>query len=402
MDCHQAQELLSAYIDRELPSDRAQAVEGHVSSCPRCARELAELKALVAELHKLPMDHAPEDLCAGVMAQVQGRAGPADARRHKLLPLTAALLAAAAGLVVVLTSALLPRRPTPPPRRLARALPGRKEEHAELREEKGKAEVAVEMESALPETAQAPRVAQVRETMARKRSRKAIEKRDSPAERLDEGLALSDALRRRRAHVERAARAEAETLERDEKREVGAFGLGAPRAGHRDGAEAESQAPPAETHADARARLKRAAGAGAAKPARPSRSAGKKLAKGKKTDVRTITVLTNDPSRARVHIMKLVSDMERVSLQPKPKPGLGPIMVVLTQARYASLLKVLGTSGYELERDPADSAQPLFMRRPAGAHEVRTQPKGSPAGGQLEVTIRFRRVNAGVAPKGKK
>lgn len=366
MNCDQAQELLSEYIDGQLAPGQAEGLQAHVSSCERCARELAELGAVVAELRKLPLDPAPEGLCGSVMADV--RRGPA---RHRLLPLAAALIAAAAGLVVVFTCALLPRRPVSPSRRLARALPRSKEGRAEPSQDQAEAVVA----------------ATPLET-----------KKDAPAERVVAETDRLSAPTPGRVDAEMTAKVEVEAVPkaRERKPQAAAFSLRA--------------APPAQ-QAEARAaprpkgvgtvRLKMERHAAAAAP--KSRLArDDKEQKRKQLDARTITVLTNDPPRARVHIAKLVSGLVLASSGREPTPGSGPVMVVLTQARYASLLKVLETSGYELERDAADRVGGGATRRRMGANAVDAQEPARRGEGAVEVTIRFRRVGDEAARQGQK
>ena len=43
-------------LDGELPAEQAQAVDAHVQACDACARELAQLEAVVAQLHRLDRD----------------------------------------------------------------------------------------------------------------------------------------------------------------------------------------------------------------------------------------------------------------------------------------------------------------------------------------------------------
>ena len=53
-NCQDIQPELSAYVDGELTPPQRVEIEAHVASCPRCQRELAELKTLAAGMAALP------------------------------------------------------------------------------------------------------------------------------------------------------------------------------------------------------------------------------------------------------------------------------------------------------------------------------------------------------------
>jgi len=56
-------------------SDRAR-LEGHLASCPRCAAELADLRAVVSALRTIPPDPLPAHILGSVRRAVAGRARP--------------------------------------------------------------------------------------------------------------------------------------------------------------------------------------------------------------------------------------------------------------------------------------------------------------------------------------
>ena len=62
---------LSAYIDGELPSHEARALESHLASCPSCPALLEDLRGVVAGVGALPGPSAPHDLADRVMAEVR-------------------------------------------------------------------------------------------------------------------------------------------------------------------------------------------------------------------------------------------------------------------------------------------------------------------------------------------
>lgn len=98
-------ERLSGYLDGELPSAEAAAVEAHVAECPACADELAalrELRGLAAGLAAPPVSEAQ---WAAAWDGIAGRispAAPARPRSRLWRVARAALIPAAAAAVVAL------------------------------------------------------------------------------------------------------------------------------------------------------------------------------------------------------------------------------------------------------------------------------------------------------------
>lgn len=72
MDCRQVQELLSAYLDGELPAPQQEMVARHLASCQACRRELQIWQQLWEALLREPVA-APADLAARVVARLPGR-----------------------------------------------------------------------------------------------------------------------------------------------------------------------------------------------------------------------------------------------------------------------------------------------------------------------------------------
>lgn len=58
---HPSREL-AAYVDRDLPGDRARRTENHVAVCERCRGECDEIRAGMAALENLPLVEAPEEV----------------------------------------------------------------------------------------------------------------------------------------------------------------------------------------------------------------------------------------------------------------------------------------------------------------------------------------------------
>jgi anti-sigma factor RsiW len=107
MSCKHPHEPLNALLDGELPPAEAAALSAHLAACPDCRltlRELAELRAAIAELERAEV---PAALEARIRALT-------DAAPAKILPFRPrwrqfGLLAATAGLAAALTLAVLPK-----------------------------------------------------------------------------------------------------------------------------------------------------------------------------------------------------------------------------------------------------------------------------------------------------
>ena len=59
MLCEQNPTALAAYLDGELGSDEAVAMQQHIAACPRCAAEIAEMISLRRSLHTARGRHTP-------------------------------------------------------------------------------------------------------------------------------------------------------------------------------------------------------------------------------------------------------------------------------------------------------------------------------------------------------
>jgi len=73
MECTQARDHLSAYLDGELSAELAAAVRDHLAACPACRRTVEELQATVDLVGRLPVHPAPATLAADVMREVEHR-----------------------------------------------------------------------------------------------------------------------------------------------------------------------------------------------------------------------------------------------------------------------------------------------------------------------------------------
>jgi mycothiol system anti-sigma-R factor len=109
MSCAETRELLSAYVDGELPPDRAAEVADHLASCAACAREYESTLETVRALREGLVRHrAPDVLRARVRAAIREErpeALPAPPlRRAWRAPWRVPWRAVAAALVVAVAS----------------------------------------------------------------------------------------------------------------------------------------------------------------------------------------------------------------------------------------------------------------------------------------------------------
>lgn len=100
MTCEHCRDLLSELLEGDLPASAEAQAREHLARCPECARELAELRALVAALHGLPEVEPPVELRARLRA-IPERAASGGWRRMRFIATSVA--AAAAALLIVWT-----------------------------------------------------------------------------------------------------------------------------------------------------------------------------------------------------------------------------------------------------------------------------------------------------------
>lgn len=111
MQCHAAQELLSAYFDGELPPDVRGGVEYHVAGCAQCQPELESFRKLSDLAAALSPTDSP-DVWNGVERSIEGEPIAAGRRRQTTrLAIRWGLVAAAALLVGLVIGSLLFQTP---------------------------------------------------------------------------------------------------------------------------------------------------------------------------------------------------------------------------------------------------------------------------------------------------
>ena len=103
MTCEKARHSLGAYAIGSLEPDERQAVANHLTDCPRCATELAEIDALPALLGRLSIEdvESPRTPLPPEMFERLAVAARADEAERSRRTFIHRLLAAAAAVVVL-------------------------------------------------------------------------------------------------------------------------------------------------------------------------------------------------------------------------------------------------------------------------------------------------------------
>ena len=106
MNCDQARELLTAYVDGELDLVHSIEIEQHLASCDACARVVKMQQSVRAAIQaKSPAFELPQEMASRIAAKL-----PATSRGTKAWPWLAAAAAIIAGIFAVRE---IPRPPAP-------------------------------------------------------------------------------------------------------------------------------------------------------------------------------------------------------------------------------------------------------------------------------------------------
>jgi hypothetical protein len=99
---------LSEYVDGELTDSERDAVESHLTGCPRCAATLQELKAVVERTRSLGPRPPETDLWQSIANRIAAppRLAPFQARAYRRFSFTLPQLAAASVLIALASGAV--------------------------------------------------------------------------------------------------------------------------------------------------------------------------------------------------------------------------------------------------------------------------------------------------------
>ncbi|MBF0590780.1 MAG: zf-HC2 domain-containing protein [Nitrospirae bacterium] len=106
--CHTVRRLISAYIDGSVDDASRQQVEGHLSQCSDCARQLQQMRDLSHRLSAMPQVKAPADFLDGLRQRME------QPQRHDMplkMPLKMPLGLAALAMLVLIALSVLHREP---------------------------------------------------------------------------------------------------------------------------------------------------------------------------------------------------------------------------------------------------------------------------------------------------
>lgn len=123
MNCHDARESLSAYLDEALDPDERRQVAAHLEGCAECRRELARLEQTVALLRRVEPARAPVGFVDRVTAAARPRPWYRRAAAAIFLPFSVKLPAEATALVMIALLAVYVFERTPALRESARQQP---------------------------------------------------------------------------------------------------------------------------------------------------------------------------------------------------------------------------------------------------------------------------------------
>lgn len=70
MNCRRASRMIQAYLDGDLPVQKAQVLEGHFGNCPKCKEELLAYQALIRTMEVAPPLEVPFDFVPLISSQL--------------------------------------------------------------------------------------------------------------------------------------------------------------------------------------------------------------------------------------------------------------------------------------------------------------------------------------------
>lgn len=101
MECRRTDELLSAYLDGDLPERERAGFAEHLRQCPRCTGEEKALKETLSLLRNLPPVQAPSGLLEGVRRRIAQEKEEVPLWRKLLLPAHFGIPLGAAAVVLI-------------------------------------------------------------------------------------------------------------------------------------------------------------------------------------------------------------------------------------------------------------------------------------------------------------
>ena len=118
MECTRTEDLLSGYLDGDLPEGEREGISAHLGQCPRCAEEERALKETLSLLRNLPAEKAPPGLLEGVLRRIDREKEAVPLWKKLFLPahIKIPLEAAAVALIFLLAYGIQKEIPGTKPR----------------------------------------------------------------------------------------------------------------------------------------------------------------------------------------------------------------------------------------------------------------------------------------------
>lgn len=163
MECTRTENLLSAYLDGDLPEREREGFSEHLRQCPRCAGEEKALKETLSLLRNLPAEKAPPGLLEGVRRRIGQEKETVPLWKKLFLPaqIKIPLQAAAVVLIFLLAYGIQKEMPATktPPSPPANEMAAKKAPPSPLASvEKGKPSPGVDIQAGRQEAGASPRL----------------------------------------------------------------------------------------------------------------------------------------------------------------------------------------------------------------------------------------------------
>ncbi len=101
MECTRTEDLLSGYLDGDLPEAEREGIAEHLRRCPRCAEEERALGETLSLLRNLPAEKAPAGLLEGVRLRIGQEKEPVPLWKKLFLPAHVKIPLEAAAVVLI-------------------------------------------------------------------------------------------------------------------------------------------------------------------------------------------------------------------------------------------------------------------------------------------------------------
>lgn len=102
MECHEVNELLSAYADGMLAEEEASGVREHLDRCAECLDTYESMSRIIEQMHRMEAVEEPEDFVDRVRERLEKRSAVTEFARRLFVPVKVKLPLEVAALAAVL------------------------------------------------------------------------------------------------------------------------------------------------------------------------------------------------------------------------------------------------------------------------------------------------------------